>query len=109
MATHEFGIMDRAPRPGERYDEYQPEKYRCIAVDDDWVEPVMPELADVDCFWHTLDTPGKGLDYCGINLIPPDSLDKMLHSIEAIPAFDGLKKLLQTAKKEGKYVIHYGL
>lgn len=109
MATHEFGIMDRAPQPGERYDDYQPEKYHCIAVDDDWVELVMPALSQIDCFWHTLDMPGKGLDYCGINLIPPDSFDAVLHSIKGNPAFDELQKLLQAAKRENKYVIHYGL
>lgn len=109
MATHEFGIMDRAPRPGERYDDYQPEKYRCIAVDDDWLEPFLPALFQIDCFWHSLDTAGKGLDYCGISLIPPGSLDTMQHIITGVPTLADLQRLLQTAKEENRYVIHYGL
>ena len=35
MPKHEFGIMQEAPAPGVRYDEYEPQRYRCIAVDDD--------------------------------------------------------------------------
>ncbi|MBE5972711.1 MAG: hypothetical protein E7246_09380 [Lachnoclostridium sp.] len=38
MAKHEFGIMQNAPKPGERYDEYEPQKYLCISVDDNYVE-----------------------------------------------------------------------
>ena len=33
MDCHEFGVMERAPRPGERYDCYEPEKYGCVRVD----------------------------------------------------------------------------
>ena len=31
MAKHEFGIMMNTPRQSERYDEYEPWKYECIA------------------------------------------------------------------------------
>lgn len=109
MATHEFGIMDSAPRPGERYDDYQPEKYRCIAIDDERLEPFLPALFQIDCFWHSLDTPGKGLDYCGISLIPPVSLEDVLHIIQGVPALANLQKLFQAAKEKNQYVIHYGL
>ena len=40
MAKHEFGIMMDAPQPGKRYDEYEPWKYDCISVDDDYVEGI---------------------------------------------------------------------
>ena len=36
LAKHEFGIMQDAPEPEKRYDEYEPRKYNCIAVDDDY-------------------------------------------------------------------------
>ena len=38
MAKHEFGIMESAPVSGKRYDEYEPKKYNCISVDDDYIE-----------------------------------------------------------------------
>ena len=40
MAVHAFGILPRSPVPGERYDTYEPERYGCVAVDDQWVEPL---------------------------------------------------------------------
>ena len=74
MAKHEFGIMPEAPRRGERYDRYEPEKYACISVDDDYVEAITERLTAIDFYWHTLSVKGKGLAYCGITLIPPSSL-----------------------------------
>ncbi len=43
MAYHEFGIMPEVPRPGQRYDEYQPEAYARIRVPEDCLAPS----------WHT--------------------------------------------------------
>lgn len=40
MATHEFGILPQAPAPGRRYDSYEPEKYRCISIDDEALAPL---------------------------------------------------------------------
>ena len=40
MAKHEFGIMESAPVSGKRYDEYEPKKYNCISVDDDYIEGI---------------------------------------------------------------------
>ena len=71
MAKHDFGIMTTAPRPGVRYDEYEPQKYNCISVDDDYVEILDGKSLDVPVFYHTLDYPAHGLNYCGITLIPP--------------------------------------
>ena len=75
MAKHEFGIMDRTPVSKERYDCYEPEKYKTIFVEDELLEPLHKRLNDIDFFWHSLDVPGKGLAYCGITLIPPESMD----------------------------------
>ena len=111
MAKHEFGIMEEAPRPGERYDDYEPWKYGCISIDDDLIEPVLPELEQIDCFWHTVDRPGKGIDYCGINLIPPTSIDQFLAAIPSPleEAYVSLIELMLQAKKEKHFIIHYGL
>ena len=38
MAKHQFGIMKIPPQKGVRYDEYAPDKYDCIDVDDEIVE-----------------------------------------------------------------------
>ena len=109
MAGHQFGIMERRPAPGERYDTYEPEKIRLIRVDDRWIEPLMPALGAVPCFCHTLDIPCPGLVYAGITLIPPTSMERMLEILGDTPAFEELRALLLRAKREGKFVIHYGL
>ena len=60
MAKHEFGIMMDAPQPGKRYDEYEPWKYDCISVDDDYVEGIAEKLGFIDFYWHTLSIKEKG-------------------------------------------------
>ena len=56
MAKHEFGIMERAPSPGERYDTYEPERYGCISVPDEDLEGLFADLR-INVYWHTLDRP----------------------------------------------------
>ena len=36
MPKHEFGIMKNKPMNKDRFDEYEPNKYNCIEVDDDF-------------------------------------------------------------------------
>ena len=109
MAKHEFGIMPTAPREGERYDEYEPQKYHCISVSDDYMENIVTCFDDIAFYWHSVDVPGKGLAYCGITLIPPGSMEACISVIESIPELSELKKLLQKAYTENKWTIHFGL
>ena len=109
MATHEFGIMKKPPTKGERYDVYEPNQYECLSVDDDNIEPLLGALFEVKCYWHTLDVLGQGLAYCGITLIPPQSLDEIMGVIEMQKELMNLKRLLEQAKKKGCYVIHFGI
>ena len=44
MANHEFGIMQNQPMNKERFDEYEPNKYDCIVVDDNFIEPILIDL-----------------------------------------------------------------
>lgn len=104
--VHEFGIMSTDPEQGRRYDTYEPKKYGCIAVHDDLVERFAPALDSVLCYWHTLDRPEKGLAYCGITLIPPQSLPLFL---DAVTEIEPLRNLIHRAMAEGKFIIHYGL
>ena len=109
MAKHEFGIMKQPPQKGLRYDAYEPEKYNCISVDDDLIELLDPKLTHMHAYWHSLDVPGKGLAYCGITLIPPESLADVLRACAETDGLQALELLLQQAQKEEKFVIHYGL
>lgn len=109
MPKHEFGIMPRAPRQGKRYDEYKPHKYSCISVDDDNMKVMYAKLENIDFYWHTLSVKGKGLAYCGITLIPPESLNDFIKAIDADNQLLQLKQLLENARNENKWVIHFGI
>ena len=109
MAKHEFGMMQHSPMPGERYDEYDPERYGCISVDDDFIEPILQELLSIDFFWHTPDVSGKGLAYCGITLISPDAAKQMTEITNRISELQNLTELLNNAAASGKFIIHFGL
>ena len=107
--THEFGIMAEDPLPGERYDSYEPWEYNAISVHDDFIEPLMPQLNEVDMFWHTVDIPGKGLAYCWITLIPPTAYPKVLELIRPVAELQALSELVEQATREQRYIIHFGL
>ena len=109
MAKHDFGIMEIAHYKGKRYDKYEPEKYNCISVDDDYIENIQEQLCVFDSQSHTIDCETKGLEYCGITLIPPTSINLVIKVIENISELSELKNLLLTAQSKGKFVIHFGL
>jgi len=111
MPKHEFGLMPDTPKPKARYDEYEPEKYACIVVDDELIEPILPDLQAVDCFWHTRAVPGKGLAYYGVTLIPPSSTDALLAVLHGQNE-NGLAEwivLAEEAKRREQFMIHFGI
>ena len=111
MAKHEFGIMMNTPRQSERYDEYEPWKYECISVDDKDLEGVVERLSSIDFYWHTLSVKGKGLAYYGITLIPPESMDILIKILllQDKLEYTDLISLVNQAKEENKYIIHFGI
>ena len=109
MAKHEFGIMQNAPEKGKRYDEYEPQKYNCISVDDVYVEKLDEKLIGVDFYWHTTDVSGKGLAYCGVTLIHPESILMLRDAVKNEAGLSELKTLAEKAYKENKWIIHFGL
>ena len=67
MARHEFGVMPLAPEAGQRFEKYEPGKYRCIPVEDDEIERLLPETLGLL----------RGHKANGTALpIPPDAPDK---------------------------------
>ena len=84
LAKHEFGIMQNEPIAGVRYDKSEPQRYKCISVNDDYLENIVASFEEIDFYWHSLDVPGKGIAYCGITLIPPTSIPAFMYVIEGI-------------------------
>ena len=109
MPKHQFGIMQKAPCKGERYDAFEPDQYGCINVDDRYILPLCKKLNATKCFWHTLDRPEYGLAYWGITLIPPESLDPIIQLTWDSKKLSALTEMLVRAKRENKFVIHFGI
>ena len=101
--------MQIAPQYGKRYDEYEPQRYACISIEDESVERIAAKLQSVDFYWHALSVKSKGLAYYGITLIPPSSLKAFIRLTEKDPALSKLTELLEKAQTMSKWVIHFGL
>lgn len=109
MAKHEFGIMDIAPTLKQEYNKYEPEKYHCISVEDEYIEPLLKEFSVIPCYWHSLKQEKRGLAYYGITIIPPHSLKKFISVIDGKMQFNKLRNLLSKASNDNKFVIHFGI
>lgn len=110
MAKHDFGIIQRISN--KRYDNYEPQKYDCISIHDDFIEPLLENLLGLNTFSHTLKVPYKGLVYWGITLIPPNSLEDfkiILTKNAKSNEYDTLISLIDKAIFEDKYIIHFGI
>lgn len=109
MAEHEFGIMDSPPEKGKRYDTYEPDKYNCILTDDIYLEDIITGFNHIDFYYHTTDIAGKGLNCCGITLIPPSSLPAFSEVIRDKQGLADLCALTGKALSENKWIIHFGI
>lgn len=111
MAKHEFGIFCTEPIPSKRYDEYKSQKYDCIAIHDDYIEPLLEQLNVLETYTHALSCPGKGLAYYGITLIPPSSLPEFKRIIDSTGLIELqiLSKKIAEALQRNKFMIHYGI
>ena len=111
MPKHEFGIMQKEPMSKELFNTYKPKKYNCIVIDDVFIESILIDLQKLDCYWHTLQNPGKGLAYYGITLIPPESMDILIKVLllQDKLEYTDLISLVNQAKEENKYIIHFGI
>ena len=111
MPKHEFGIMPVFPMKHDLFETYEPEKYNCISINDDYIEPIMADINNADCYWHTLQRPGKGLAYYGVTLIPPSSMGALIDIFEQQnkQEYSPLIALAKKAQKDGNFIIHFGI
>lgn len=111
MAYHEFGIIEEDPIECQRFDEYEPLKFGCIKINDDYIEPLSSEFQTICCYWHTLKYPEMNLAYCGITLIPPESIDSFISVFKSYytEQYNEIIFLFEQAKIRDKYIIHFGI
>lgn len=118
MAKHEFGIIN-CFICDKRYDTYEPEKYNCISVNDNLIERIMDKhkkkFEFVKTYNNTKTELSRGLNYCGTNIIPPESLKNFCDIITNANnecQSQEIKLLIEKiseAINENKYLIHYGI
>ncbi len=111
MVQHEFAILPLNPSSEERFDSYEAGKYDCISLDDASIEEILVELQELDCYWHSLKVPEKGLAYWGITLIPARSMDALMRVLAAQKKdeFIPLLGLVQEAKRQNRFIIHFSI
>jgi hypothetical protein len=118
MIKTQFGIIESFDEYGD-YTEYAPERYNCVAIDDDkYLNDWWNALLEIDTFnvyeAHILQ-PQKALSRWGITIIPPNSLPKMLNIVVSDKRYRRDKRLVAFARlirqaiEGGKYMIHYGV
>lgn len=111
MAKHEFGMIDQLSYHESIYENFEPVKYHCISIDDNFIEPLLLELEELDTYFHNMKRPEKGLAYCGVTLISPASLKKFREILISKNdcVYTELLEIIDRAIVEKKYVIHYGI
>ncbi|EJR64150.1 hypothetical protein IIO_02049 [Bacillus cereus VD115] len=112
--VHDFGIIDDFDYQ-RNYNNYTPEEYRCIAIDDDIISSLNQNLSIMKTYFHEVKKPEFGLSYWGITIIPPESLSIFYEAVTSSRFFKHSVELNELASKivqataEQKYMIHYGV
>ncbi|ADU75573.1 hypothetical protein M972_112665 [Acetivibrio thermocellus AD2] len=75
--NHEFGIIDTFEE-GKCYCDYGPKDFNCIPVGDRYIGPIvrkyMFDFIGMKTYFIDSTEQGEGLFYCGVTIIPPESL-----------------------------------
>lgn len=111
----EFGIIDQFEKDKDYSSCYEPEKYHCVAIDDNFLNDWWDRLSLIKTYFHCYDRPEFALARWSVTLIPPESLGAFYNIVSADRRSKSSKELmnlmvlLQKASSENKYVIHYGV
>lgn len=114
MATHEFGILEEFDESAV-YKDYEPEKYKCISIDDEYIEYIVKYLGNLNTYYFEYNQKEYGLNYYGITIIPPKSI---MYLYDIVVTANRFKKshqlaelclLLMDAKIKNKHIIHFGI
>ena len=111
----EFGIIEQMDTsPWKEYD-YTPERYGCVAIDDDALNGWAGRLLGLESYFHCLGRPEHGLARWGITLIPPRSLALLYDIVKNdtdlsfITQTEILLLKIEEAMRRKKFMIHYGV
>jgi hypothetical protein len=110
----EFGIINTFEEDKD-YSDYEPEKYKCISVDDDFINDWWSSLVLLKTYHHRFSRPDFALARWGVTLIPAESLEQLFSIVandkrsKSSRQLIELMMLIREAVAEDKFVIHYGV
>lgn len=109
--THEFGIIEHFSGCLKKYSKYEPEKYNCISIDDDYISSLGEKLYGIKMINPCLNEQCETLCYYGITIIPVASLCKFrtVFLNENNHIYNQMIMLINRAITEQKNIIHYGV
>ena len=109
--THEFGIIEHFSSRIKKYSKYQPEKYNCISIDDDYILPLGEKIYGIKMINPCLNEKCKTLCYYGVTIIPVESLSQFrtVFIEENNHVYNQMISLIDRAIDEQKNIIHYGV
>lgn len=111
----EFGIIDEFEKDKDYSLEYEPQKYNCIAIDDNILNDWWNELILIKTNFNSYARPNFALARWGVTLIPPESLEDFYNIVSKDKRSKSSKELielmilLRKAISQNKYIIHYGV
>ncbi len=113
--VHEFGLL-KEYKKDEIYNKYEPNiAENIVEIEDDLVNLWYFETQNMVCYTENVTKLSKGLNMYGITIIPPSSLHRFAEIVEnrtSKERFDevcDLIKLITSAIKQDKYIIHFGV
>lgn len=111
----QFGIINKFEKDKDYGSNYEPQKYNCVAIDDDILNDWWKDLTLIKTYFHCYSRPNFALARWGVTLIPAESLEAFYNIVskdkrsKSSMELVNLMILLRKAISEDKYVIHYGV
>ena len=89
--------------------------YNCVAINDDALNDWWPRIEGMKSYFHSFTRPETALARCGVTLIPPESFD-LFYDIVANDTSSEFEEqtaavlaVIEKAKRNGKFIIHFGI
>lgn len=114
MPQTEFGILESVEY-GRDYNDYEPEKYGCVAISDSYLDGWWARLAQMQTYFHNTNRPATALARYGVTLLAPQALPQLLAIVEqeaqctADPQLTLLADKIREAIARQKFMIHFGV
>jgi hypothetical protein len=123
---HDFGIIEifSKAKDYDNLDEFgvfsytyinAVKAYNCATIDDDALNGWWPRIGSMKSYFHTYSRPGTGIARHGVTLIPPESLELFYAIVrdDTTPEFSeqaaAVLTVIAKAKRDGKFIIHFGV